>query len=97
MTTSSALDDKANTELINISSSWCCSSEDDSIGVREESVVLKESSSSRGRSRSSKNSQSLYAKVRINLNCTLISESNFFLIAFVILFNRREERELMRN
>jgi len=64
MTTSSALDDKANTELINLSSSWCCSSEDDSIGVREESVVLKESSSSRGRSRSSKNSQSLYAKKR---------------------------------
>jgi len=84
MTTSSALDDKANTELINISSSWCCSSEDDSIGVCEESVVLKQSCSSRGRSRSSKNSQSLYAKVRItHLNCTLISESFFFLMTFV--------------
>ena len=78
MTTSSTLDDKANTELINLSSSWCCSSEDDSIGVCEESVVLKQSCSSRGRSRSSKNSQSLYAKVRINLNCTLISESILF-------------------
>ncbi|PUZ45586.1 hypothetical protein GQ55_8G236500 [Panicum hallii var. hallii] len=64
MTTSSALDDKANTELINHCSSWCCSSEDDSIGVCEESVVLKQSSSSRGLSRSSKNSQSLYAKKR---------------------------------
>ncbi|CAL4983030.1 unnamed protein product [Urochloa decumbens] len=61
---SSALDDEANTELINHSSSWFCSSEDDSIGVCEESVVLKQCSSSRCRSRSSKNSQSLYAKKR---------------------------------
>ncbi|CAO2144848.1 unnamed protein product [Urochloa humidicola] len=58
-----ALDDEANTEIINNSSSWCCSSEDDSIGVCED-VVLKPSSSSRGHSRSSKNSQSLYAKKR---------------------------------
>ncbi|KAF8673428.1 hypothetical protein HU200_048993 [Digitaria exilis] len=58
------LDDETNTELINHSSSWCCNSEDDSLGVCEESVVLKQSISSRGRSRSSKNSQSIYAKKR---------------------------------
>ncbi|TKW01963.1 hypothetical protein SEVIR_8G213400v4 [Setaria viridis] len=56
---SSALDDEANNELINHSSS-----EDDSIGMCEESVVMKQRSSSRGRSRSSKNSQSVYAKKR---------------------------------
>ncbi|KAL6653567.1 hypothetical protein ACP70R_008491 [Stipagrostis hirtigluma subsp. patula] len=59
-----SLDDETNTELINQSSSWCCSSEDDSFSVCEESVVLEQNDTSRGRSRSSKNSQSLYAKRR---------------------------------
>ncbi|KAJ1255800.1 hypothetical protein BS78_05G220700 [Paspalum vaginatum] len=60
----SALNDETNTELINHSSSWCCSSEDYSVGMYEESVVLKQSCSSRARSQSSKNSQNLYAKKR---------------------------------
>ncbi|KAL6907777.1 hypothetical protein ACP4OV_001947 [Aristida adscensionis] len=62
--TSFSFDDETNTELLNQSSSWCCSSEDDSFSVCEESVVLGQGDSSRGRSRSSKNSQSLYAKRR---------------------------------
>ncbi|XP_062182164.1 transcription factor BHLH133-like [Phragmites australis] len=61
---SSALDDGANTELVNQRCSWCCSSVDDSIGVCEESVVLKQSDRLRSRSRSSKHSQNLYAKKR---------------------------------
>ncbi|TVU24003.1 hypothetical protein EJB05_26395, partial [Eragrostis curvula] len=61
---SSTLDDESNTQIANQSNSWSCSSEDDSNGVCEESVALKQSDSSSGRSRSSKNSQSLYAKKR---------------------------------
>ncbi|XP_008677952.1 transcription factor bHLH139 [Zea mays] len=52
------------TEPVNKSCSWCCSSEDDSAGACEEPIVLKQSTSSRGPSRSSKDSQSLYAKRR---------------------------------
>ncbi|KAG0530725.1 hypothetical protein BDA96_05G211500 [Sorghum bicolor] len=63
-TSSNAPADEINTELVSQSCSWSCSSEDDSIGVCEESVVLKQSTSSRGRSRSSKDLQSLYAKRR---------------------------------
>ncbi|XP_066338669.1 transcription factor BHLH133-like [Miscanthus floridulus] len=63
-TSSIALADEINTELVNQSCSWSCSSEDDSIGACEESVVLKQSTSSRGRSRSSKDLQSLYAMRR---------------------------------
>ncbi|KAK3120579.1 hypothetical protein QOZ80_9AG0690300 [Eleusine coracana subsp. coracana] len=61
---SKALGEKTNTYLANQNSSLCCSSEDDSNGVCDESVALKQSGSSRGRSRSSMNSQSLYAKKR---------------------------------
>ncbi|KAK3119174.1 hypothetical protein QOZ80_9BG0715130 [Eleusine coracana subsp. coracana] len=61
---SKALVEKTNTYLANQNSSLCCSSEDDSNGVCDESVALKQSGSSRGRSRSSMNSQSLYAKKR---------------------------------
>ncbi|XP_062198286.1 transcription factor BHLH133-like [Phragmites australis] len=61
---SSALDDEINAELVNQSSSWCCCSEDDSIGVCEESAVRKQSNNSSSGSRSSKHSQSLYAKKR---------------------------------
>ncbi|KAL6907778.1 hypothetical protein ACP4OV_001948 [Aristida adscensionis] len=70
--TSFSFDDETNTELLNESSSWCCSSEDDSFSVCEESVVLGQGDSSTGRSRSSKNSQSLYAKVDIS---TMLEEA----------------------
>lgn len=61
---SNGLDEKENTHLVNQSSSWCSSAEGDSNGVCfNESVPPKQSGSSKGRSRSSLNSQSLYAKV----------------------------------
>ncbi|WVZ50260.1 hypothetical protein U9M48_001533 [Paspalum notatum var. saurae] len=73
----SALNDETNTELINHSSSWCCSSEDYSVGMYEESVVLQQSYSSRARSQSSKNSQNIYAKkrrVRINEKLKILQQ-----------------------
>uniref|UniRef100_A0ACD5W8R4 Uncharacterized protein n=1 Tax=Avena sativa TaxID=4498 RepID=A0ACD5W8R4_AVESA len=61
---SSLTDKETNTDIVNQSSSSCCSSEEDSIGTSEKPVVPNESDNARGCKRPSKNLQSLYAKKR---------------------------------
>lgn len=60
----SLADNETNGDIVNQSSSSCCSSEEDSIGASEKSVVPNQGDNSRGCKRPSKNLQSLYAKRR---------------------------------
>lgn len=61
---SSLTDKETNADIVNQSSSSCCSSEEDSIGTSEKSIVPNQSDNARGCKRPSKNLQSLYAKKR---------------------------------